>query len=81
MAFWELAEADYGAALAEWDRTASVLAMLANTVRDPKRKADPYSPEDFHPMRERQQKAPAPATAAELDGLRKVLESCQRPAQ
>jgi hypothetical protein len=76
-----LADADFGAAVAEWDRTAAVLAMLANTVRDPKRKSDPYSPADFHPIRDNAKPAQEPATAAELDGLRKVLESCQKPAR
>lgn len=55
--------------------------MLANTVRDPKRKSDPYSPADFHPIRDNAKPAQEPATAAELDGLRKVLESCQKPAR
>lgn len=34
----------------EWDRTSTVLAMLANLHRDPKKRRTPYRPADFHPM-------------------------------
>ncbi len=41
--------------LDEWNHTAAVLAMLANTHRDPK-KTRPFKPADFHPgTRPRQQ--------------------------
>ena len=36
----------------EWSQTSSVLAMLANVNRDPK-KHGPYRPEDFHPLKRR----------------------------
>ena len=32
-----------------WQHTASILAMTANTVRDPKKKRRPYSAENFYP--------------------------------
>lgn len=33
----------------EWNRTACVMALLANLNRDPKKHA-PYKPSDFHPL-------------------------------
>ena len=33
----------------QWQHTASILAMTANTVRDPKKKRRPFSAEDFYP--------------------------------
>lgn len=35
---------------AEWDRTASLMALVANLVPDPRRTPDPYEPADFHPF-------------------------------
>jgi hypothetical protein len=37
-----------------WDHTASVMALLANLHRDP-RKSRVFRPEDFHPYRPRLQ--------------------------
>jgi len=34
----------------EWEQTAAVLAMLANTHRDPKKRPTPYKPNDFNPF-------------------------------
>jgi hypothetical protein len=36
----------------EWRQTASILAMLANLHRDPKRRSRPYEIDDFDPMRD-----------------------------
>jgi hypothetical protein len=33
----------------EWNRTACLMALLANLNRDPKKHA-PYKPSDFHPL-------------------------------
>lgn len=33
----------------QWNHTASVLALLANAHRDPK-KSRPFRPEEFHPI-------------------------------
>ncbi len=41
----------------EWNHTAAVLAMLANTHRDPK-KTRPFNPADFHPGNQRRQQKP-----------------------
>lgn len=45
----------------DWDRTAQLSAMIANTARDPKKRARPFSPAEFHPLliaRKGRQKAP-----------------------
>ena len=34
----------------EWDHTSTVLAMLANVNRDPKRRPTAFTPAEFHPM-------------------------------
>lgn len=41
----------------EWARTSAVLAMLANTVRDPKKKPSPYTAAEFNPFREHDRRA------------------------
>lgn len=34
----------------EWNRTALLAAILANTNRDPKKRPRPYEIQDFHPQ-------------------------------
>lgn len=38
-----------GRSRAEWGHTSSVLALLANCHRDPKRRRKPFTPSDFNP--------------------------------
>lgn len=33
-----------------WDHTAGLMALMANLNRDPKRRPQPYQPDDFHPL-------------------------------
>jgi hypothetical protein len=33
----------------QWSQTSHILAMLANTVRDPEERDEPYQPGDFNP--------------------------------
>lgn len=35
----------------QWNHTALLAAMIANSVRDPKKKRKPYQPEDFLPFK------------------------------
>lgn len=42
-----------------WVHTASVQAMIANTVRDPKKRRKPYTAEDFYPKVFADRKQPA----------------------
>lgn len=37
---------------AEWNHTATLMALVANVNRNPKAKATPWRPEDFHPLPE-----------------------------
>jgi len=43
----------------DWNHTAAILAILANTHRDPK-KTRPAKPADFHPYTKRSAPTPAP---------------------
>ena len=47
--FYELTLMVQGKRKEEWQHTASILAMVANTVRDPKKKRKAYCTEDFYP--------------------------------
>jgi hypothetical protein len=38
-----------GHSRAAWDHTASLMCLIANVNRDPKRRSDPWRVEDFHP--------------------------------
>jgi len=40
-----------------WDRTSSVMAMIANTARDKKTRPRPFQPADFNPFTQRRAKA------------------------
>ena len=37
----------------EWSRTSEILAMIANTQRDPKKRPRPYAGVDFDPYRKK----------------------------
>lgn len=38
----------------QWDHTASILSLLANTVRDSESRPEPFTPADFHPYHHEQ---------------------------
>ena len=64
----------------DWNQTAAVMAVIANTVRDPKKKPRPYTPTDFNPIdiarrRRRAREYPAPITV-----LRDVFIDGRMPA-
>ncbi len=40
-----------GRAREEWDRTAPVLAMIANAHRDHRQRSEPFGVDEFHPFR------------------------------
>jgi hypothetical protein len=44
----------------EWDRTATICAVIANCNRDPKRRPKPWTPADFHPLMKEEEKAERP---------------------
>jgi len=35
-----------------WNHTSTVMSLIANANRDPKRKPTPYSPQDFNPYKD-----------------------------
>lgn len=42
----------------EWDRMSCLLAMIANTNRDSKKHPKGFSPEQFHPGKQKLKRAP-----------------------
>ena len=42
----------------QWSHTSAVLAMTANIHRDRKKKSQPFTPADFHPLAARKRPAP-----------------------
>ena len=54
----------------QWNHTASLLALLANCHRDPK-KTRPYKPAQFHPHG--RPRKPAPAATADIGLLKTVF--------
>jgi hypothetical protein len=54
----------------EWNHTSSLLALLANCHRDP-RKTRPYKPSQFHPHGRPQRRAPV--AKAEIGLLKTVF--------
>lgn len=44
-----------GRSKADWATASSLMAMTANVNRDPKRRAQPFGPEDFNPWTETRQ--------------------------
>lgn len=61
-----------------WNHTASVLAMLANVNRDPK-KGRAFKPTDFHPMPVAKHAPEPPPLRGDISMLKTVFVD-QRPA-
>lgn len=55
-----------------WAHTSSLLALLANAHRDPKKKSTPYSSSDFNPHESHQKDKPI-ATVTDLSILKTVF--------
>jgi len=67
----------------QWSHTAAVMALTANVHRNPKRRSQPFSPAEFHPLLDRK---PAKLKKAGIRVLKHVFvdrlhppppESCQ----
>lgn len=58
----------------EWNRTASLLALMANVNRDPKRHARPFAPADFHPYETAHRSRGLSVTADTIDRLQVLAE-------
>ena len=55
-----------------WSHTSSVLAMIANVNRDPKKKPSPFNPADFNPYG-RKRKPGVAVTAQNMGILKRVF--------
>ena len=53
----------------QWSHTAAALAMTANVHRDRKKKSQPFTPADFHPLARRK----TPAVKVGLGVLKQVF--------
>lgn len=42
-----------------WDQTCVIWAVIANTVRDPKKRPEPFQPKDVHPFMQKARKVEA----------------------
>jgi hypothetical protein len=69
-----------GRSRAAWDHTSYVVATLANIHRDHKRRARPYEPEEFHPLRGRARRPP-PTERITVGELRAILGLKPRPRE
>ncbi len=58
----------------EWNRTASLLALLANIHRDPKRRAQPFAPADFHPYEKTVRPTGLTITPNTIDRLKALVD-------
>lgn len=56
-----------------WNHTANLLAALIEPHRDEKKRKQPYTPDDFHPMVEGKRKTP-PARTWTLREIREAME-------
>ncbi len=64
-----------------WAHTSSVMALIAETNRNPKKRGRPFAPDDFNPFaRKRKRKAGSSLTAANIDALQVLLPPEKRKA-
>ena len=56
-----------------WNHTASVLCLLANVNRDPKKRPKAFQPADFHPYGGPRQKQGVPLTRKNIGLLKKIF--------
>ena len=62
---------------AEWSRMSSLMALIANVNRDPRR-TRAFRPKDFNPY-EARRTGGVPLTAANIDLLKQVFVKEQKP--
>ncbi len=54
----------------QWSHTAAVMALTANVHRNPKKRSQPYTPAEFHPLVEQKK---TPTKKAGLKALKDVF--------
>lgn len=77
MTFWEFAQYSYGFVdrdKLEWNRAASIMAILANVNRDAKRRPKPFTADDFSPYGQ-EKSTPRELTQTDFDQLLKWREN------
>lgn len=59
----------------DWNHTSEVLALIANANRDPKKRREPFTSDDFHPLREKKSKRGRgiPITGKNIELLRALV--------
>jgi hypothetical protein len=62
-----------GRGRAEWGRTASIMALMANVNRDPRKRRRPFEPDYFIPAGFRRAAKKAAAVKAPLSVLRDIF--------
>lgn len=62
----------------DWNHTASLLAIIAEANRDPKKRSRPYRPEEFHPMTARRRRR-RDMTAEEAESALRSFAGIPRP--
>lgn len=53
----------------DWNHTASLMALIANINRDPRKRTAPFSISDFHPMLQRVAAKPTPSDITSLKNV------------
>lgn len=63
-----------------WAHTASLMALVANCNRDPKKRRRPYTPDDFNPLARsrRRRTGGIPITAENIELLKAFLPENRR---
>lgn len=62
---------------ADWNRSAALMALVANCNRDPKRKSSPYQPSDFNPLHA----TAAPVRKIKMGDLVRIVCGHERPEE
>ena len=65
----------------DWNHTSEVLALIANANRDPKKRREPFTSDDFHPLREKKSKRGRgiPITGKNIHLLRALVPKRAKP--
>jgi len=58
---------------AAWAHTSSILAMIANVNRNPKKRAKPFTPMDFSPYKRKMANPNIPLTADAVSSLKGLV--------
>ena len=65
----------------DWDHTATLLALIAETHRNPETRRRPFRPEEFHPATARQARRSRPLTDAEAEAALYAFAGQKPPQQ